>query len=119
MIRKLSESDVEAYLVNAVTLMGGMVRKIKFLGHNGAPDRCIMFPEFVHTPAGKLRMPEALIWVEVKAPGGKAKFPSSAHERAQEREHERLRKCRQRVEIVDTYAGVDFLLYSLIAEQTC
>jgi hypothetical protein len=41
---------------------------------------------------------------------GKAKFPSNAHERAQHREHERMRAMGQRVEIIDSIEGIAELL---------
>lgn len=85
------ESAIEQYLVEQVKAKGGECRKLKWIGRNGAPDRLVMLP-------GK-----PLLWVELKAPGEKAK----PH---QVREHERMRKRGQRVEVVDSFEGVDTVL---------
>ena len=92
------ESDVEAYLVERVKALGGEIRKVAFIAHNGAPDRLVMLP------GGRL------IWFEVKAPGLAAKFPSNPHERTQDREHDRLRAVGQLVYVVDSPEGVDEVL---------
>lgn len=84
------ESDIESYLVERVRDMQGEVRKVKWLGRHGAPDRIVM-------------VPGRTIWVELKAPGEKAK----PH---QVREHERMRRMGQRVEVVDSFEGVDEVL---------
>jgi len=70
--------------------MGGEVRKVRWIGRRGAPDRLVM-------------MPTATIWVELKAPG---KTP----EPHQLREHKRMRALGQRVEIVDSLQSVEALL---------
>lgn len=88
--RKLRESDIEDYLVKRVRAMGGEVRKVRWIGRRGAPDRLVM-------------MPTATIWVELKAPG---KTP----EPHQLREHERMRALGQRVEVVDSLQSVEGLL---------
>lgn len=93
------ERDIERYLVARVKALGGEVRKVKWIGRHGAPDRIVMLP------AGSSftrRWPQTL-WVELKAPGEKAK-PHQA------REHERMRKMGQRVVIVDSFEGVDEVL---------
>jgi hypothetical protein len=101
MSRKFTrESDVEAYLVERVKALGGEIRKVTFIGHNGCPDRLVMLPGGVTK------------WVEVKAPGLAATFPSNPHERAQAREHERLRAVGQQVFVVDSPEGVDACLGS-------
>lgn len=85
------ESDIESYLVERVRDMQGEVRKVKWLGRHGAPDRIVMVP------------PGRTIWVELKAPGEKAK----PH---QVREHERMRRMGQHVVVVDSFEGVDEVL---------
>lgn len=102
------ESDVEAYLVERVKALGGEIRKCVFVNHNGAPDRLVMLPM---TLTGT-NWPTApyTVWVELKKPGGKATFPSNPHERAQAREHERLRAVGQQVFVVDSPEGVDACL---------
>lgn len=95
------ESDIEKYLIKITKSYGGESRKVKWIGRDSAPDRIVMVAR---------RMP---FWVEVKPPGGKATFPKNAHERKQAREHERMRKMGQVVEVVDSYDGVDELFQYL------
>lgn len=95
----MRESAIESYLVKRCTAYE--LRKVKFIARNGAPDRVLM------APGGRI------VWIEVKAEGLGAKFPSNAHERAQHREHERLRAMGQRVVVIDSLAGVDGLLEGL------
>lgn len=107
----MRESVIEKHLVDAVKALGGEVRKVKWIGRRGAPDRLVMLPE----PAiGWSRFVDqqraCTLWVELKATGGKAKFPSNAHERQQAREHERMRAMGQRVEVVDSIEGIAELL---------
>lgn len=99
------ESQIEHRLVQRVKELGGEVRKVKWIGRAGAPDRLVMLPwlnrwngvdDYYDTP------PQT-IWVELKAPGVKV----SAH---QLREHERMRKMGQRVEVVDSYEKIEEIL---------
>lgn len=85
------ESKIEAYLVKRVKAMGGEVRKVAFIRRRGAPDRIVFFPFSV------------VIWIELKATGEKAK----PH---QVREHERMRRMGQRIEVVDSLERVEELL---------
>lgn len=85
------ESDIEKYLVKRVKDVGGQIRKAQWVGHVGAPDRRVMLPN---------RMP---IWIELKAPGKKP-------EPHQVREHNRMRKLGELVEVIDSYEAVDNLL---------
>ena len=84
------ESTIENYLVERVKAMGGECRKLRWIGRNGAPDRIVMLNGQV-------------IFIELKAPGEKAK----PH---QVREHERMRRMGQRVEVVDSCERVDEVL---------
>jgi hypothetical protein len=93
----MRESDIEEYLVERVRKLGGELRKVKWIGRNGAPDRLVM-------------LPDRTVWVELKAPGLAALFPHTPHERQQHREHVRMRAMNQRVEVVDSYQGVDEVL---------
>lgn len=86
----MRESQIETYLVQRVKALGGEVRKVKWIGRNSAPDRIVM-------------LPENSFWAELKAPGEK---PTAA----QYREHERMRKMGQRVEIIDCIARIGELL---------
>lgn len=86
----MRERDIEKYLTDRVNALGGEVRKVKWIGRNGAPDRVVM-------------LPTALLWVELKAPGEKCK----PH---QTREHTRMRAMGQRVVVIDSFEGVDEVL---------
>ncbi|MGY0341830.1 PDDEXK family nuclease [Xylella fastidiosa] len=85
------ERTIERYLVAQVRAKGGEIRKVKWGGRHGAPDRIAMLPE------GRT------LWVELKAPGQ----PCTPH---QVREHERMRGMGQRVVVVDSLKGVDEVL---------
>jgi hypothetical protein len=102
------ERDIEDYLVKRVKAMGGEVRKVAWVGRASAPDRVVMLPR---RRRGENSMwPEATVWVELKNPKTVVTFPANAHERAQHREHERMRKLGQRVEVIGTLEGVEELL---------
>ena len=85
------ERHIEGHLVRRTNEVGGEVRKVKWIGRHGAPDRVVMLP-------GGL-----LYWVELKRPGQKA-------EPHQAREHERLRGMGQRVLIIDSFEAIEALL---------
>lgn len=101
----MKESVIEQYLVDRVKELGGEVRKVKWIGRRGAPDRLVMLPPFKWYPACPDidQLPARTIWVELKATGEKAK----PH---QVREHERMRAMGQRVEVVDSIERVDEVL---------
>lgn len=86
----MKESVIERHLVQRVTELGGEVRKVQWIGRRGAPDRFVM-------------LPRGACWVELKAPGKKAE----AH---QVREHLRMRKLGQRVEVINSIQAVEDLL---------
>lgn len=86
----MRESKIEKYLTQRVKAMGGEVRKVKWIGRRGAPDRLAM-------------MPKGTIWVELKATG-------QVPEAHQLREHKRMRAMGQRVEVVDSLARVEEVL---------
>jgi hypothetical protein len=106
------ESVIEAYLVKRVKALGGEVRKVRWQGRSKAPDRLVLVPERRNDRPGAAFgwLPAVNALVEVKNPGTIATFPADAHERAQEREHKRLRKVGARVEVIGTIEGVDRLL---------
>lgn len=87
----MRERDVEAYLVARVRAMGGEVRKARWIGRNGAPDRRVLLPG--RSPA----------WVELKAPG---KRPTAQ----QLREHDRMRLLGEVVLVIDSLVGVETML---------
>lgn len=105
----MRESDIEEHLVKRVKELGGEVRKVKWIGRNGAPDRLVMLPGDAWLCTESMDQPTT-IWVELKAPGLAALFPHTPHERQQHREHERMRAMGQRVVVIDSLAGVDELL---------
>lgn len=82
----MRENQIESYLVMCVAGLGGEVRKVKWVGRRGAPDRLVM-------------LPGRSVWVELKAPGEKVK-PHQA------REHERMKAMGQKVVVIDSYEGV-------------
>lgn len=122
----MRESEIEKYLVERVKALGGEVRKVRWIGRNGAPDRLVMLPAL----PGKTTTADAMrayrdahccamldakralttpgraartFWVELKAPGERPK----PH---QIREHERMRRMGQAVAVVDSFEGVDEVL---------
>lgn len=84
------ERDIENYLCRKVRRAGGDVRKVRWINRRGAPDRLVLLPDKV-------------VWVELKAPGQKAK----PH---QLREHERLRKFGLVVLVIDSYEQIEELI---------
>lgn len=106
MTKTIRERDIERYLINQVNKLGGECNKVKWIGRRGAPDRLVMLPD--RPVLGKWRevvstKPAHGIWIELKAPG----VPPEPH---QLREHARMRKMGQRVEVVDSFAKVDEVL---------
>lgn len=97
----MRESEIEKYLVTKVKALGGEVRKVKWIGRRGAPDRLVMFPVTNQKFIGG--MWGTTLWVELKATG---KIP----EPHQLREHVRMRRVGQRVVVIDSIEGVDALL---------
>lgn len=102
----MREREIEAYLVKRVKALGGEVRKVAWVGRQGAPDRLVLMPL---TKVGS-HWVAPTIWVELKNPKTILTFPANAHERAQHREHERMRRLGQRVEVIGTLYQVEELL---------
>lgn len=106
----MRERDIEKYLVDKAKQSGGVVRKVKWIGRVGAPDRVLMLPKrsgfmvkqspptYTHRS-----LPARTIWVELKAPGKDA-------EQHQRREHVRMRAVGQEVVVIDSFEKVDTLL---------
>ena len=106
----MRESAIEKHLVKRVEELGGEVRKVKWIGRRGAPDRLVMLPGIKAPENSRLGQayydymhPPKTIWVELKAPG-------EAPEPHQAREHDRMRRMGQRVEVIDSIEGVEELL---------
>jgi hypothetical protein len=91
----MRERTIERYLIDRTKAVGGECRKLKWVGRNAAPDRLVM-------------LNGRTIFVELKAPGEKCR-PS------QIREHERMRRVGQIVEVVDSFARVDEVLASAMS----
>jgi len=100
------EGQVRAHLVKRVKEVGGEIRKVQWVGRKSAPDELVMLPAIspYHGDDGKS------VFVELKATGLAATCPNDAHERAQHREHERMRKFGLRVVVIDSIEGVEELL---------
>lgn len=115
----MRERDIERYLCKKAKALGGEVRKVKWVGRRGAPDRLVMLP-VINERVGRAAFYRIdnetdatdmvlagfhsfMFWVELKAPGKKA-------EPHQLREHERMQAMGQRVEVIDSFEGVDNLL---------
>jgi len=103
----MRERDIERHLVKRVKELGGEVRKVKWIGRNGAPDRLVMVAtraRFDLPLSNALSVRPALsVWVELKATGVKP-------EPHQIREHIRMRSMGQRVVVIDSIEGVEELL---------
>lgn len=84
----MRESQVEEHFVIRVAETGGIQRKIAYIARRSCPDRLVGWPN------GKTGL------VEMKRPLGKARED-------QEREHNRLRRCGFRVDVLDTIEAVD------------
>lgn len=86
----MRESEIEAYLVASVLLLGGETRKAQWVGRRGCPDRRVM-------------LPGRCFWAELKAPGERP-------EPHQAREHARMRAAGERVEVIDSKEKINELL---------
>ena len=107
----MRERDIERHLVKRVKELGGEVRKVAWVGRRDAPDRLVMLPKMpFFSDAPIVYHYPRMFWVEVKNPKTVLTFPANAHERAQHREHERMRRLGQRVEVVGTIEQNEDLL---------
>ena len=107
----MRERDIEKYLVDQVRALGGEVRKVKWVGRNYAPDRLVMgVCCYARLWPGDDGVYSSHVWVELKNPDTIKTFPANAHERAQKREHDRMRDLGQRVVVIGTREQVDELL---------
>lgn len=106
----MRESKVEAHLTKRVKALGGEVRKMKWIGRHGAPDRLVLLSGWPAALA-QSRLYALQDWsysldtcghilVELKRPGKDAE----AH---QAREHERLRAAGFVVLVLDTIEKID------------
>lgn len=89
------EGKIEDYLVKRVRETGGKVRKLKWIGRNGAPDRMVWWPIKGDQPD--------MVFVELKAP---RKKPT----KQQKDEHKILRDDGFEVVVIDSIKAVDYLV---------
>lgn len=89
-MKPLKERQIESYLIRRVILLGGEVRKLKYIGRRSATDRLIL-------------LPGRHIFVELKKPT----FKASA---CQAREHRKLRWAGCEVHLIDTLEKINYLL---------
>lgn len=95
------EGKIEKYLVDRVRASGGKIRKLKWIGHNGAPDRMIWWPIKGEWPEHRKL---AIIFVELKAPGKKAT-------KTQQEEHRKMKADGLKVFIADSEKTIDDILH--------
>lgn len=100
----MRESVVEKHLRKQVIAKGGLIRKMIWPGHRGAPDRLVIWP---HHNYNRISTFADVDFVELKAPGKKP----DPH---QEREHAKLRAAGCSVFTLDSIEAVDHY----IAERT-
>lgn len=95
---EIRERDIEKAFTAKVKAAGGEIRKVKWIGRKGAPDRVVMLNGTVW-------------WIEFKAPGER---PSAQ----QASEHRRMKKMGMRVVVIDRFAEVDDLLRVVAWRET-
>jgi len=98
----MRERTVESYFTRRAIAAGCTVRKVKWIGRRGCPDRVLMVPH--KTPRGLagvfgVALPPT-VWVELKRPGEKPRGD-------QLREHQRMRDAGQTVFVLDSIPAVD------------
>jgi hypothetical protein len=117
----MRESAIEACLVKRVKHLGGEIRKVQWIGRKNAPDRLVCLPSRIHEWDGRLvagaichagAYTDAArsFFIELKRDDLPSQFPRDAHERAQHREHERMRKFGMVVHVVQSLADLDEVL---------
>lgn len=87
------EHEIETYLSDRVVYLGGEVRKVKWLGRRGAPDRLVML--------------RGGHFIELKRPGGFA-------EEHQRREHVKMRAHGLSVLVLANRVEVDMFLKEIM-----
>lgn len=105
--RRITEAQVEKHFVKRVRELGGIVRKVRWIGRRDAPDRFVMFPdgfEYIRRPGDQYTTSRVSnFWAELKRPGEKAR-PS------QLREHELMRDHGEHVVVLDSFEAIDTYL---------
>jgi hypothetical protein len=90
----MRENKIEGHLVERVGEK--RIRKVAWIGRAKAPDRLVLL-----NPA---------FFAEIKRDDLPGKFPRDAHERAQWREHERMRAAGLIVHVLESIEDVDDVL---------
>ena len=96
-MKEIRERDIEKYLVKRVKEAGGEIRKVKWIGRRGAPDRRVML--------------DGGYWVELKAPGETLR-PE------QVREHRRMEWQGDPVYTLSTFVSVDLFMEYMREKQS-
>lgn len=94
----MRERDVEAYLVRQAKALGGEVRKVRWIGRRGAPDRLVLIPS---------------CWpflLELKAPGRKPTLQ-------QYREMERMARYGLPTDWADSPVRVDAVIAEMARKE--
>lgn len=109
--RRITEAQVEKHFVKRVRELGGIVRKVRWIGRRDAPDRRAMFTlGFAPTRHRRQGPGVANPWnvfnfyVELKRPGEKAR-PSQLREHKLMREHGEIVVVLDSFEAIDKYLG--------------
>ena len=91
--KTVRERDIEKFLVTHIKTQGGEVRKLKWIGRRGAPDRAVFL--------------NGLHLVELKRPGG-------ALRPEQRREHKRLHNAGVKVHVLDSYESASLFVNAIV-----
>lgn len=106
----MRERTVEQHLVARVKALGGEVRKVKWIGRRGAPDRLVLLPTLLAAMVVKVGVTGDDTQVDLPAwhhPLVELKQPGLEAEDYQAREHERLRAAGFVVLVLDTIEKID------------
>jgi hypothetical protein len=99
--RPIREYDVEEYLIKQCAKHGAVAEKFNSPQKSHVPDRLVMWPD---RPRG---LAAEITFVECKAPGKKPTV-------MQARDHDRRRELGFRVDVIDSYEGVDGYIRNML-----
>lgn len=110
------EGKIEAHLKKRVKALGGEVRKMRWIGRVGAPDRLALLPPGAAFELSWRLEPDAIGIPERAAhtnacrhPLVELKRPGKDATKTQAREHNRLRAAGAVVLVLDSIEGIDAL----------
>lgn len=95
----MRENKIERHLIRRAIVHGAEIRKVKWIGRRGAPDRMLIWPQ------NKFRVTGIVDWVELKSTTGKLSP-------AQIREHQILRNANQNVFVFSSIEQVNLYILS-------